>query len=79
LDESEDVSRKVVEALKAARLAAGLSKYELAKRSGVSRTMIYHLENGGRNSSIITAHALAMALGRDLGEIVSSAVSEKKL
>jgi transcriptional regulator with XRE-family HTH domain len=77
LDESEEVSRKVVAALKAARLAAGLSKYELAKRSGVSRTMIYHLENGGRNPSIITAHALAKSLELDFGEIVGKAILDE--
>ncbi len=32
--------------------------------------MIYHLEKGERNPTIVTAHALAKALGEDFGEIV---------
>jgi transcriptional regulator with XRE-family HTH domain len=59
-----------VEQLKSARVNLGISQYELAKRSGISRTMIHHLENGKRNPTLITVHALANALNLDLSKLV---------
>ena len=51
-------------------MGLGISQYELAKRSGISRTMIHHLENGKRNPTLITLHALADALELDLSNLV---------
>jgi DNA-binding XRE family transcriptional regulator len=51
-------------------MALGISQYEPAKRSGVSRTTIHHLENGKRNPTLITVHALAEALGLNLSKLV---------
>lgn len=67
-----------MEELKSARLAAGMSKYELAQRSGISRTMIYHLEKGDRNPSLVTAHALATELELDFSEIAKRASSSEE-
>lgn len=56
--------------LKVARVALGISQYELAKRSGISRTMIHNMESGKRNPTLITAHALAHALDVDFSKLV---------
>lgn len=62
-----------MEQLKAVREAKGLSQYELAKRSGISRTMIHHMENGKRNPTLITSYALASALGLNFSELAEKA------
>ena len=53
--------------------SVGISQYELAKRSGISRTMIHHLESGKRNPTLITVHALASALALDLPSLMANA------
>jgi len=72
LEISEQFSQICVEQLKTARVKQGISQYELAKRSGISRTMIHHLENGKRNPSLITIHALAAALDVNLSQLVQT-------
>ena len=59
-----------MEHLKTARTKLGILQYELAKRSGISRTMIHHLENGKRNPTLVTFHALAKALELELAEFI---------
>ena len=48
-----------------AREAAGLSKYELARRSGLSRQALSLLELGEREPNWTTVQLLAAALGTD--------------
>jgi transcriptional regulator with XRE-family HTH domain len=72
LEISEQFSRGLVAALKCARESRGMSQSELAKRSGVSRAMINHLESGKRNPTIIVLHALAGALGANLSELIKA-------
>lgn len=48
-----------------AREAAGLSKAELARRIGVSRSLITEIENGTRNATEETLAKIASELGRD--------------
>jgi transcriptional regulator with XRE-family HTH domain len=72
----ERLSRISVEALKEARMVLGISQYEVAKRSGVSRTMIHHMEIGRRNPTLITTHAVARALDLDLAIIMAKAGDE---
>ena len=62
-----------MEELKAVREAKGLSQYELAKRSGISRTMIHHMENGKRNPTLITSYAIASALGLEFSALAEKA------
>src|SRR5689334_5033182 len=49
--------------LRALREAAGISKYELAKRAGLSKQELSRLELGQREPSWATVQALAKALG----------------
>ena len=58
--------RPVGEALKQARLAAGLSQKEVAQRSGVARPNISAIESGARSpSSEMTSRVLDAIRGRD--------------
>ena len=51
--------------LTAVREAKGITKYELAKRSGVSKQAISNLESGAREPAWETVQKLAMALAVD--------------
>jgi transcriptional regulator with XRE-family HTH domain len=70
LAQSEQFSLAIAEELKTIRESSGISQYELAKRSGVSRTMIHHIENGRRNPTLIVTHALTIGLKADFSKIV---------
>jgi len=67
---SEQFSRALVAALMEVRQKSGISQSQLARLSGVSRTMINHLERGIRNPSVVVVHALASALDVDLAKLI---------
>ena len=50
------------EALKAARLRAGLTQYELADKSGLHRTAVSHFETGLRELNIANLRTLSRTL-----------------
>ncbi|MFQ5801330.1 MAG: helix-turn-helix domain-containing protein [Candidatus Methylomirabilales bacterium] len=49
-------------AVRARRLALGLSQEELADRAGLDRTYVSGVERGRRNITLLNIHALARAL-----------------
>ncbi len=58
--------RKSGELIREARLRAGLTQYELAKRTGRDRSVIARWEQGGVAPSIETVVELVRACGFDL-------------
>jgi transcriptional regulator with XRE-family HTH domain len=64
------IAQRVARRLQSARLAAGLSRAELARRAHVSRPYIFMLEAGQREPSLVTVAALARALGVSIGALV---------
>jgi transcriptional regulator with XRE-family HTH domain len=78
IENSEAFSQAVVRALKDARIEQGVSQNELAKRSGVSRPMINHLESGKRNPTLIVVHGLATALGLSVAEVCERVPKTKR-
>ena len=52
-------------------MALGLSQERLAHESGINRTYIGSLESGRRNPSFDNLCRLAIALGVDVGELIS--------
>lgn len=60
---AEDVRRLVGQNVKQLRKAAGLSQAELAERMGVDRAYVSGLEQGRRNTTIVTLWHIAKALG----------------
>lgn len=58
----------IVEQLRRAIIKSGLSHYELAKRSGVSRAVIARFVAGERDIRLDTAERLAEALRLTLAE-----------
>src|SRR5262245_42475891 len=57
--------------LKDLRETAGISQYELAKRSGLSRQALSNLELGNREPTWETVRTLARALGVSVAEFDS--------
>jgi transcriptional regulator with XRE-family HTH domain len=53
-------------AVRAARLRAGMSQVELARRSGTSQPSIARLEGGLVSPTVITLDRIARALGTEL-------------
>jgi transcriptional regulator with XRE-family HTH domain len=68
----EDLSGAIARALRAHRRARGLSIGELARRAGVSKTLISRLEAGLGNPSVETLWRLAGALDVPLGMLIES-------
>ena len=56
--------------VKRLRKSQGWSQEELAKRSGLHRTYIGSLENGGRNVSLINVERLSKALHVDIESLI---------
>lgn len=50
----------------AARLKSKLTQEELAKKAGVSRTVIARLESGSANPTVDTVNRVAGALGKQI-------------
>jgi transcriptional regulator with XRE-family HTH domain len=61
------------ERFRARRQAEGLSTYELARRSGVSRSFIKYLEAGNNQPSDLYAQALATALNCEVDDFCATA------
>ena len=72
---------QVIGLLREERERRGLSKYVIAKRSGLSQPMIGYVERGLRNPTLETVLRMADALDLDFAELVKRAqasVSKKK-
>jgi transcriptional regulator with XRE-family HTH domain len=64
--------------LRELRAAAGISQYELAKRSGLSKQAISNLELGNREPAWATVVALAHAFGVSCEAFMVDGQAEKK-
>ncbi len=72
MDPLDVLSARIGRSLRARRIASGMSMSELARASGLSKTIIGRIEAGSGNPSVETlwriAHALAIPLGSLLAE-----------
>ena len=64
---------QIIRLLREERERCGLSKYVVAKRSGLSQPMISYVERGLRNPTLETVLRMADALGMDFAELVKRA------
>lgn len=71
-DPAAAVTRAIARGVRAARAAQGWSLETLAARSGVSKGMLVHIEQGRTNPSIGTLCRLADALGTTLSRLVET-------
>jgi plasmid maintenance system antidote protein VapI len=68
--------KDIQETLRQAILAAGISRYRLAKVSGVSEGVISHFVNRNRGLTMETGAKLAAALGLELRPVSRKARKE---
>ena len=68
---------KVVEALRQARLDAGLTQVEAAKRLGCRQTFLSKIECGERRIDIVEFVILCDAYGADAGRLLKSLLAKK--
>jgi len=71
------LSDLVAKELKSRREAAGLSKNELATRSGLAVSFVSYLESGKRKPTIETLTRLALVFGTSASDLL--AVCEKQV
>ncbi|KRB80671.1 hypothetical protein ASE00_16675 [Sphingomonas sp. Root710] len=64
--------------IQALRKGRSLTLDDLAKASGVSRSMLSQIERGQANPSLATVWALCTALKIDIGELIVGTVTERK-
>lgn len=63
----------VIEQFKTMRLAQGMSHEVLARKTGVTRPAISHIESGKRKPSLHMSLKLAKALNHNLSDIIYQA------
>jgi transcriptional regulator with XRE-family HTH domain len=73
LTNSQNFSIRFAAALKRRRLELGLSHDALAKVSGLSRSAISMIESGHRSASLISCHALSVALNTSVAAMAVEA------
>lgn len=70
-DPLDALSARIGRALRARRTAAGMSIGELARASGLSKTILGRIESGSGNPSVETLWKISHALGVPLGSLLS--------
>lgn len=56
-------------ALREARLQAGLTQAELARRAGLTRSAYTNIEKGNKHPSLVTALRISQVLGKRVEEL----------
>jgi DNA-binding XRE family transcriptional regulator len=69
-DKTALVFANIIAQFKALRLAKSLSHTALAKKIGMTRPAISHIENDKRKPSLLAALRIAHGLGKNLSDIV---------
>ena len=74
----DEVCRHVARSIEKLRSKRQMSMTEVAKRAGLSRTMVRFVERGIRNPTLATLLRLAHAFEIDVCEIIKKAQAEAK-
>lgn len=69
---------EATEHLKKLRIEQGLTHDGLAKKSGVTRSAISHIESGNRKPSLLVALKIAHALGIELSDLLRQIETSQK-
>ncbi|MBY0427942.1 MAG: helix-turn-helix transcriptional regulator [Alphaproteobacteria bacterium] len=67
------IFENIIQQFKTIRLAKGMTHTALAKKIGMTRPAISHIENDKRKPSLLAAVRIADGLGKNLSEIVRAA------
>lgn len=72
-NEAENISRKVVDIMENERISRNISKAQIAKKTGISRTALILIVNHKNSPTLRTLLMIADAIGVDLEEILRKA------
>ncbi len=78
-EDAEKLSQKTVQILKQKRIANGISKLEISKITGMSRTAITLIENKKNSPTLRSLFMLSSSLGINLEDIIKEAKKESKI
>ena len=78
-DEHEALLGAIGAAVRRSRESRGLTRRQLAKKSGVSERFLANLETGQGNISVARLHDVARALGTSAGELLPADRPERRL
>ena len=78
-DEHQALLGAVGTAVRRSREVRGLTRRELAKKSGVSERFLANLETGQGNISVARLHDVARALGTSAGELLPAVRPERRV
>ncbi len=73
-----DLPTRLSDNVKQLRAARGLTQAQMAKLSGLPRATWAHLESGGANPTLAVLHAVALALGVPLEELIAEPRADVK-
>lgn len=68
--EAENLSRKVIDVLKQERLSRKISRYKIAKDTGLSESSLSYIERKSQQPSLTTLLIIASYLKINLGKII---------
>ena len=77
MDESQKIVAKIVESLRKAREEKGISRYRIAKETGLSPSGIRHMENGEVTPTLYFLLRISAFLEIDLADCITKAVSKR--
>lgn len=75
---SSDLPTRLSDNVKQLRAARGLTQAQMAKLSGLPRATWAHLESGGANPTLAVLHAVALALGVPIEELIAEPRADVK-
>lgn len=78
MDESQKIVAKIVESLRKAREEKGISRYRIAKETGLSPSGIRHMENGEVTPTLYFLLRISAFLEIDLADSITKAVSKRQ-
>ncbi len=78
MDEFQKTVAKIVESLRKAREEKGISRYRIAKETGLSPSGIRHMENGEVTPTLYFLLRISAFLEIDLAECITVAVSKRQ-
>lgn len=78
MDESQKIVAKIVESLRKAREEKGISRYRIAKETGLSPSGIRHMENGEVTPTLYFLLRISVFLEIDLADCITKAVSKRQ-
>ncbi len=69
--EAENISREVIDILKKERQSRNISRYKIAKDTGLSESSLSYIERKSQQPSLTTLLIIASYLKINLGKIIS--------